>query len=131
MRCPICGRSCARQRALDGGWAENYPNLCQNDNRRRKTEVLLLAEDGAKYAFLPRERIKRGTKAVTPYHLHDRHPKNFWLMPGMMISTVLEKLYPLTDEEKAIVHREMTEAYRNRLPNLDIDVGTPAEWRME
>ena len=67
--------------------------------------MLLLAEDGSKYAFLPRERIKKGEIATTPYLRHDRHPKNFWLMPGMMISTVLEKLYPFTDEEKATKRR--------------------------
>ena len=105
MRCPICGTPCARQRSLDGGWAEKYPNLCLEHNRRRAKEVLLFSEGGDRYAFLPRERIKGGEKAETPYLRHDRHPKNFWLMPGMMISTVLEKHYPLTDEEKATKRR--------------------------
>ena len=105
MRCPICGTECARQRSLDGGWAENFPNLCLRDNLRLRKEVLLFSEDGSRYAFLPRERIKGGEKAETPYLHHDRHPKNFWLMPGMMISTVLEELYPLTDEEKATKRR--------------------------
>ena len=101
MRCLICGQSCGRQRSLDGGWAEKFPNLCLEHNQRRAKEVLLFSEGGERYAFLPLERIKGGEKAETPYLHHDRHPKNFWLMPGMMISTVLEKLYPLTDEEKA------------------------------
>jgi len=105
MRCLVCGQQCDRQRSLDGGWAKNFPNLCLKHNQRRAKEVLLFSEDGSRYAFLPRERIKGGEKAETPYLRHDRHPKNFWLLPGMMISTVLEKLYPLTEEEKATKRR--------------------------
>lgn len=104
MKCQICGQPCGHQRALDGGWAK-FPNLCLEHNRRRKKEVLLFSEDGTKYAFFPRERIKKGETATTPYLRHDRHPKNFWTMPAMMISTVLEKLYPLTEDEKATKRR--------------------------
>jgi hypothetical protein len=100
MKCLICGTSISGQKDLDGGWAPKYPHLCLEHNRRRSSEVLILAEDFTRYAFLPKTRIKGDEVAVAP-DIFRKHPKNFWVVPRQMISTVLEKLYPLTEDEKA------------------------------
>jgi hypothetical protein len=79
MKCLICGTSISGQKDL---------------------EVLILAEDFTRYAFLPKTRIKGDEVAVAP-DIFRNHPKNFLVVPRSMISTVLEKLYPLTEDEKA------------------------------
>lgn len=97
MKCLICGAKCHTQMALGGEKAKQYPNLCPTCNKRRQEEILIMSKDGLRYAFIPSIRTDGEVKIEAPKF---KHPRNFWLVPGPMIKTVMEKLYPLTEEEK-------------------------------
>lgn len=99
MKCLICGARCHKQMTLDGKRALNYPNLCSACNMRRKNEYLIMAKEGTKYAFVPIERFSELGEIVN-IPMPKCHPKNFWLVPETMISTCMQKIYPLTEDEK-------------------------------
>lgn len=105
MKCLVCGNPCSCQTDLDGQGAQDYPHLCTACNRVRKSNVLLMTKDLKKYAFVPRkiETPKGPVDAQVPSP--NRHPRNWWLVPKGMLETVLEKVYPLSDDEKAIKRR--------------------------
>jgi len=98
MKCLLCGNSCSCQIDLVGRPALDYPHICTACNQSRKTSVLLMTKDFSEYAFVPRKIGSVEAQIPRP----DRHPKNWWLVPKGMLKTVLEKVYPLTEDEKRI-----------------------------